>query len=111
MLLLPPLNCVLGVLCGTRYRVFIVLPLAALAVVEVLFFEIMRSGTWISVTWKSLGLIACIETGYLIGATLAYLFQLALRHIRRPVLREIAVIPTSHKALDAQDARGQGTGR
>jgi hypothetical protein len=73
-----------------------VLPLAALAVVEVLFIGIMRGGTWISVTWKSLGLIACIETGYLIGAALAYLFPVsALRHIQRPVLRDIAVIVSS----------------
>jgi hypothetical protein len=98
MLLLPPLNCVLGILCGIRHRVFIVLPLAALAFVEVFFIGIMRGGTWISVTWKSLGLIACIQTGYLIGAALAYLFPVsALRHIQRPVLRYIAVIPTSSR--------------
>ena len=105
MLFLPPLNSVLGILCGIRYRVFIMLPLAALTVVEVLFIEIMRGGTWISVIWKSLGLIACIETGYLIGAALAYLFPVsALRHIQRPVLREITIIPTSRKMPDTQDA-------
>ena len=86
MLFLPPLNCLLGVLCGTYFRVFIVLPLIAIAVVEAAAIGIIETGAWIAVG-NSLVLIACIEIGYLIGAALVFLFpvsalQIVRRHLR-----------------------------
>src|SRR5215813_11209346 len=85
MLLLPSLNCLLGVLCGTYFRVFIVIPLIALAVLEAAAIGIIETGTWIAIR-NSLVLIACIEIGYLIGAALVFLFPVsAARNVRHHV--------------------------
>ena len=85
MLFLPPLNCLLGVLCGTYFRVFIVLPLIAIAVLEAAAIGIIETGAWIAVG-NSLVLIVCIEIGYVIGAALVYLFPVsALRNVRHNV--------------------------
>src|SRR5262249_49357558 len=87
MLLLPPLNCLLGVLCGTYFRVFIVLPLIALAVLEAAAVGIIETGSWIAIV-NSLVLMACIEIGYLIGAAFVFLFPV-FRSSKRPAPRAI----------------------
>jgi hypothetical protein len=69
MSFLAPINCLLGLLFGIRYRVMILFPLIAVAIIEAALIGIPH-GTWISGLWVSVVLIACIEIGYLIGAGL-----------------------------------------
>jgi hypothetical protein len=66
---LAAIHFVLGAVLGARFRVFMLLPFVALAILEAVVFEppIVK---WSSVLWHSMLLIVCLEIGYLIGAAL-----------------------------------------
>ena len=73
MLLLVASNCILGALVGIRHRVWIVIPLPAIAIIEVALLD-FRDGTWISMLWHTGALITALELGYLAGSAMsAYL--------------------------------------
>src|ERR1700737_673732 len=70
MLLLALLNCLLGVVFGLLYRVMILAPLIAIAVLEATVVA-LPAGTWISVLWRSGILIASLEMGYFGGSAIS----------------------------------------
>src|ERR1700737_3583508 len=70
MLLLALLNCLLGVVFGLLYRVMILAPLIAIAVLEATLVA-LPAGTWISVLWRSGILIASLEIGYFGGSAIS----------------------------------------
>jgi len=62
-------NNLLGVVCGLRFRVLILIPLAVIAFIEVALFK--QSGIGLSSIWSAIMLIVLLEIGYLIGALIA----------------------------------------
>jgi len=84
MSLMVVLNGLLGALCGLWFRVKILIPLIALAIVEVAVFK--SAGTWSSMFWLALALIVTVEMSYLIGSALA---AVSLSTDRREVFRDL----------------------
>jgi hypothetical protein len=70
MLRLIIFNLLLGAVCGLRFRVMILVPLTALAVIQVLFFA-PDSGSWIAVMWRCAVLVIGLQAGFLFGAMFA----------------------------------------
>jgi hypothetical protein len=60
----------LAAVCGLRFRVMIMLPLTAVAVLQVLFFA-LASGSWISVMVQIAILIIALQAGFVLGAIFA----------------------------------------
>jgi len=83
MLLLALCNVLLGTICGLWFRVSILAPLVAVAVIE----EVVvpkhlpswSSAFWWSTFWSALLLVATLEVGYLIGVS--------MNALRRPLTR------------------------
>jgi hypothetical protein len=71
------LNGLLGASCGLWFRVKILVPLIAIAFVEVAILK--QTGIWSSVILSAIALISSIEIGYLIGSALATLWQSSRR--------------------------------
>lgn len=67
MLPISLLNGLLGAICGLRFRVQILVPLIAIAIIEVAVLK--PGGMWSSEFWSAVGLITLLEIGYLIGST------------------------------------------
>lgn len=63
------LNALLGVSCGALFRVTILIPLIAIACVEMAILKM--TGLWPSPIWSAFVLFVLIDTGYLIGASMA----------------------------------------
>ena len=88
MWLLALANCLLGGLVGIRYRVWIIIPLSAIAILEACLLE-LGEATWISILWHAAALIASIELGYLIGSAIgAYLPADTARPLSRTEVTE-----------------------
>jgi hypothetical protein len=69
MLPISLLNGLIGTICGLRYRFYILVPLIAIATIEV---TILRHGGVRSLRfWSALELIVALEIGYLIGSVAA----------------------------------------
>ena len=64
------LNGLLGAICGVRFRVHVLVPLIAMAFVEV---AILKQTGMGSVVWSAIVLIIVLEIGYLIGSALGTL--------------------------------------
>ena len=71
MLLTALLNGLLDAICGWRFKLPILIPLIAVAFIEVAFLKL--TNTWSSVFWWGLALIISIEIGYFVGAVLSQL--------------------------------------
>ena len=71
------LNALLGVSCGALFRVTILIPLIAMACVEIAILKM--TGLWPSPIWSAFALIVLIDTGYLIGASMAALLPSSAR--------------------------------
>lgn len=66
---LSSLNGVIGTICGIRFRFYILVPLMAIAIIEV---AVLRHGGVRSLRfWSALELIVALEIGYLIGSVAA----------------------------------------
>jgi len=65
------LNCLLGVTCGLWFRIQILIPLIAIAFIEVAILK--QTSMWSSVFWSAITLITSLEMGYLIGSSLGVL--------------------------------------
>ena len=70
------LNGLLGAICGVRFRVHVLIPLIAMAFVEV---AILKQTGMGSVVWSAIVLITVLEIGYLIGSSLGTLWRYAGR--------------------------------
>jgi hypothetical protein len=79
------LNALLGVSCGALFRVTILIPLIAMACVEIAILKM--TGLWPSPILSAFTLIVLIDTGYLIGASMAALLPSS---VRREMLRGFA---------------------
>src|SRR5579863_7355915 len=66
-------HCLLGAICGFRFRVQILIPLIAFTCIEVAILE--RAGTWWSLCSLELLLITGVEVGYLTGSAIAALWS------------------------------------
>jgi ABC-type glycerol-3-phosphate transport system permease component len=66
MFLVALLNCLLGTICGFRFRATIIVPLLAVALIEVSILK--HIGEWSSAFWLTIVLITTLEMGYLIGS-------------------------------------------
>ncbi len=87
LLTLALVNCFLGALVGIRYRVWIIIPLSAIAILEVAILE-FREATWTSILWHAGALIVSIELGYLVGSAIgAYLADRHFPVTARPLNR------------------------
>ena len=74
------LNGLLGAICGVWFRVYILIPLIAMAFVEAAILK--QAEMWSSVPWSSLVLITLLEIGYLIGSSLSALWLYSDREKR-----------------------------
>jgi len=70
------LNGLLGAICGVRFRVHVLIPLIAVAFVEV---AVLKQTGMGSVVWSAIVLITVLEIGYLIGSSLGTLWRYAGR--------------------------------
>ena len=77
------LNCLLGVTCGLWFKIQILIPLIAIAFIEVVILK--QTGIWSLVFWSAITLITSLEMGYLIGSSLG---ALRLYSVRRKVLHD-----------------------
>jgi hypothetical protein len=70
-MLLTLINCLLGAVCGTWFRVQALIPLIPLACLE----EAMltQTGSWWSLSWHAAMLMTAMEIGYLLGSSGAVL--------------------------------------
>ena len=66
MFLVALLNCLLGTICGLWFRTTIIVPLLAVALIEVAILN--NTGGWASAFWSTIVLITTLEMGYLIGS-------------------------------------------
>lgn len=88
MLLMVALaNGLVAAIFGLRFRVKILIPLIAVAIVEALILK--HDGTWWSALWSVVVLIVSLEIGYLIGSAVdtVWLESLPgnfLRHFTKP---------------------------
>ena len=71
------LNALLGVSCGALFRVTVLIPLIAMACVETAILKM--TGLWPSPIWSGFVLIVLIDTGYVIGASMAVLLPSSVR--------------------------------
>jgi hypothetical protein len=71
------LNALIGVSCGALFRVTILIPLIAMACVEMAILKM--TGLWPSPIWSAFVLIVLIDTGYLIGASMVALLPISVR--------------------------------
>jgi hypothetical protein len=71
------LNGLLGATCGLIFRVRILIPLIAVACVQVAIFK--QTGMWASAFWRGVALISAVELGYLIGSSVGTLWQSSRR--------------------------------
>lgn len=85
LLAIAILNALLGVNCGTLFRVTILIPLIAMACVETAILKL--TGLWPSPIWSAIVLIVLIDTGYLIGA---WMGALPPSSVRREMLQGFA---------------------
>jgi hypothetical protein len=88
------LNSLLGVVCGLWFRVLILIPLVVFAFIEVVFLK--ESGMGLSPFRAAIALVVLLESGYLIGASIApslYSIRRKLPHgFTRQVYREMSII-------------------
>ena len=63
------LNGLVGAICGFRFRILILAPLIAIAVIEATVLQ--RTGSSSSRIWSAVGLITLLEIGYLTGSVAA----------------------------------------
>ena len=84
-MLLALVNGLLGGICGMWFRVQILAPLLVFVCIEVTVLK--HAGTWGSVFWYAVMLIAATEIGYLAGASVA---ALRLSSERRTVPNDFA---------------------
>lgn len=85
LLAIAILNALLGVNCGTLFRVTILIPLIAMACVETAILKL--TGLWPSPIRSAIVLIVLIDTGYLIGA---WMGALPPSSVRREMLQGFA---------------------
>jgi len=77
LIVIALLNGLLGASCGLWFRVKILVPLIAIALVEVAILK--QTGVRRSVILSAIALISSVEIGYLIGSALASLWQSSRR--------------------------------
>lgn len=65
-------NGLLGAICGVWFRFHVLIPLIAMAFVEVAILKQTGIG---SVLWSAIALITSLEMGYLIGSSLGTLWR------------------------------------
>ena len=70
MLVMGPLNILLGGVIGRRCRVMMLAPLSLLAGVEGLLWS-LPSPTWTTIAWNAGVLVFFLDVGYLIGSAYA----------------------------------------
>ncbi len=78
MWLLVLANCLLGALLGIRCRVWILVPLSAIPILEV--GVLVFPATWISMLWQAGVLIVSLEVGYLVGNAIGVFLE-SHRHL------------------------------
>ena len=69
MILTALLNGLLGVICRLRFRVLILVPLTAVALVEIFFLKAAHE-KWSSIFLATIALMLSLEIGYIVGAVL-----------------------------------------
>jgi hypothetical protein len=78
-------HCLLGAICGLRFRVQILIPLITFTCIEVAILE--HAGTWWTFFGLEILLITGVEVGYLIGSAVAAFrspsANTKLRHLSR----------------------------
>lgn len=67
------LDGLLGVICGLRFRVEILVPLIATAIIEVAVFK--PGGMWSSHFWSAVELITLLEIGFFVGSAIGAYWQ------------------------------------
>ena len=70
MLWLVAIHLFVGALLGFRFTVFIVIPIAAVTLVEAVLLLQPAAGSWSSMAWRAVMLIVAVEVGYILGAAL-----------------------------------------
>ena len=70
MLGLVAIHLFVGALLGFRFTVFVVIPIAAITLVEAVLLLQPAAGSWSSMVWRAVVLIVAIEVGYILGAVL-----------------------------------------
>jgi hypothetical protein len=74
------MNALIGAILGLRFSAFVVVPLVAIAILEVAFL----TTTWISAFWWGVVLIFSFELGYLVGSAFGAMWRpLSLPRFRR----------------------------
>ena len=68
MLGLVAIHLFVGALLGFRFTVFVVIPIAAITLIEAILLQPV--GSWSSMVWRAVVLIVAIEVGYILGAVL-----------------------------------------
>jgi hypothetical protein len=79
MLGLVAIHLLVGALLGFWFTVFIVIPIAAIALIEAILLQ-PAAGSWSSMVWRAVMLIVAVEVGYILGAVLR---EISLRARRR----------------------------
>lgn len=93
-MLLTLCNGLIGSVCGTWLRVYVLVPLIIIALVEVALID--HAGTLWSEFWLPIALIMAIEVGYLAGASAVALWS---RSSRTSVARDF--LTYRHKNLSS----------
>jgi hypothetical protein len=76
------INGLLGVIWGLRFKVPLLVPLIAIAILEAVF---LRT-TWMSTFWWGVALVCSLEMGYLVGSAFGTMSPtLPVRQFRRSV--------------------------
>jgi hypothetical protein len=70
MLWLVAIHLFVGALLGFCFTVFIVIPIAAVTLVEAILLLQPAAGSWSSMAWRAVMLIVAVEVGYILGAAL-----------------------------------------
>ena len=89
MFLVALSNCLLGTICGLWFRVAIIVPLLAVALIEAAILK--HIAEWSSAFWLTIVLITMLEMGYLIGLVVVALWLTFGRGLplgRESVLRD-----------------------
>lgn len=76
-MLLTLFNGLIGAVCGTCLRVYVLVPLTIVAFVEVAI--VSHTETWSFAVWLAIALIMAIEVGYLAGASAVALWSASIR--------------------------------